>query len=140
MDIVDIEQLVSIIRDARISELVVETGDEQRTKIRLRKPLPSTPRAEASSTKTAATSSAPAKPTVDAGMYITAPMVGIFHGMETLSCVGAPIRTGRAVGSIESLKLMNDIIAEHDGVIAEVLVEDGMPVMYGQNLFRIAKS
>ena len=38
---------------------------------------------------------------------------------------------------IEAMKVMNEIKAEVKGTIAEVLVEDGKPVEYGQALFRI---
>ena len=38
---------------------------------------------------------------------------------------------------IEAMKLMNEIESEYDGTIAEVLVENGQPVEYGQPLFRI---
>ena len=35
------------------------------------------------------------------------------------------------------MKLMNEIESEFDGEIAEILVENGQPVEYGQPLFRI---
>jgi len=33
------------------------------------------------------------------------------------------------------MKLMNEINAEEDGEIAEILVENGQPVQYGDQLF-----
>jgi biotin carboxyl carrier protein len=38
---------------------------------------------------------------------------------------------------IEAMKVMNEIKAEVQGVIAEVLVENGTPVQFGQPLFRV---
>jgi acetyl-CoA carboxylase biotin carboxyl carrier protein len=35
------------------------------------------------------------------------------------------------------MKVMNEIKAETSGVIAEVLVENGKPVQFGQALFRV---
>jgi len=132
MDLDEIEQLVKIIRDAKISELTVSAGG---TKVRLRKLLPppvsvppAPPKAEASAIE--------AEPAAS-GTYITAPMVGIFHSVDSASAVGTVVGVGQVVGAIESMKLMNDVMAEHDGVIAEILVEDGVPVEYGQNLFRL---
>jgi oxaloacetate decarboxylase alpha subunit len=37
------------------------------------------------------------------------------------------------------MKLMNEIEAEIDGTIVEILVENGKPVEYGQKLFRVKK-
>ena len=38
---------------------------------------------------------------------------------------------------IEAMKLMNEIESECAGTVAEVLVENGEPVEYGQPIFRI---
>jgi acetyl-CoA carboxylase biotin carboxyl carrier protein len=38
---------------------------------------------------------------------------------------------------VEAMKVMNEIKAETKGVIAEVLVENGDNVEYGQPLFRL---
>jgi acetyl-CoA carboxylase biotin carboxyl carrier protein len=138
MDISDIEELVSIVRDARISELTVSSGS---TTVRLRKQIPH------------GTALAPSQPPVlnkesgsvqadeptdePSSAYISAPMVGIFHIAEGLTSPGATVKAGQVVGAIESMKLMNDVVSQYDGVVAEVLVEDGAPVEYGQNLFRI---
>lgn len=135
MQIDEIEHLVEIIRNARISELTVSSGGVE---VRLRKPL------------SAAPPPAPARkpvveplPVVDAtpaSIGIDAPMVGIFHSIDSVGVAGETVRKGQIVGSIESMKLMNDILSDVDGTIAEVLVEDGMPVEYGQTLFRIERT
>lgn len=138
MDLDEIEQLVKIIRDAKISELTVSAGG---AKVRLRKLLPppvsvppAPPKAEASAVEAEPVS---VEEPATSGTYITAPMVGIFHSVDSASAVGTVVEVGQVVGAIESMKLMNDVMAEHDGVIAEILVEDGVPVEYGQNLFRL---
>ena len=51
--------------------------------------------------------------------------------------VGTAMEPDTVVCIIEAMKVMNEIKAEVKGVIAEVLVEDGKPVEYGQALFRI---
>jgi len=134
MELDEIEQLVDMIREARISELTVSVGG---AKVKLRKSL-----------ATAAVAPAPAAPEAEPeppgdeqpaalGTYITAPMVGIFHSIEGVTGLGTLVKAGQVVGAIESMKLMNDVASEHDGIIAEILVEDGMPVEYGQDLFRL---
>ena len=69
--------------------------------------------------------------------FITAPMVGIFHEVDGISRVGATVSEGQLVGSIESMKIANDIKSSVAGVVVQVLVEDGTPVEYGQPLFRV---
>ena len=44
---------------------------------------------------------------------------------------------GQTLAIIEAMKLMNEIESEYDGTVAEILVENGKPVEYGQPLFRI---
>ena len=83
------------------------------------------------------TASAPAAQSEPEEHFITAPMVGIFHVVDGVARVGATISEGQVVGSIESMKLGNDIIARTSGTVLEVMVEDGMPIEYGQPLFRI---
>ena len=51
--------------------------------------------------------------------------------------VGDYIKKGQVLGIIETMKLMNEITSDRDGVIAEVLVENEQVVEYGQGLFRI---
>lgn len=144
MEIEEIEQLVSLVKDAKISELSVTTGSDRPTKLLIRKTLTgrkndtsakkqSKPAERKSAKADLANNPAP----VSAEMYVTAAMVGIFHGIESISSTGALVRVGQVIGSIESMKLMNDIVSEYNGVISEILVEEGMPVEYGQQLFKI---
>lgn len=44
---------------------------------------------------------------------------------------------GQTLAIVEAMKLMNEIESDYDGTVAEVLVENGAPVEYGQPLFRI---
>lgn len=139
MEIEEIEQLVSIVRGARISELTVSTDGSS---VRLRKPLPkaqpSTPHRHPAARTEAAGSVTVASDSSDAAeVFVDAPMVGIFHSAGNAIAKGIAVKAGQSVGAIESMKLMNDVISDHDGVIADVLVEDGMPVEYGQPLFRL---
>ena len=136
MDLHEIEQLVSIVRDARVSELTVSVGGST---VKLRKPLTPAPapkprpkaKVEAPRPETNPAQSVPDE------TFITAPMVGIFHSIDGICAIGSPVRPGQVMGVIESMKLMNDVISDQDGVIAEILIEDDMPVEFGQKLFRI---
>ncbi len=79
----------------------------------------------------------------DNGNYITSPMVGTFYAAPSpdspaFASVGDAIQTDSVVCIIEAMKIMNEIQAEQEGSIAEVLVENGQPVEFGQRLFRLA--
>ena len=46
---------------------------------------------------------------------------------------------GQTICIVEAMKLMNEIEADVDGVVEEILVEDARPVQFGQVLFKIRK-
>ena len=74
---------------------------------------------------------------------INSPMVGTFYrapspGAKPFADVGQKVKAGDTVCIIEAMKLLNEIETEYDGVIKEILVENGQPVEFGQPLFVIA--
>lgn len=69
-------------------------------------------------------------------------LVGVFYSAPSPDAdafvkVGDTVKKGQIIGIIEAMKLMNEIECEFDGVVEEILVEDGSMVEYGQPLFRI---
>lgn len=84
---------------------------------------------------------APAQEPAEPGLVtVTAPVVGIFYrrpepGAAPFVEPGAPVRAGETMALVEVMKMFNSVTAETDGVVAEVLVEDGALVEYGQPLF-----
>lgn len=73
---------------------------------------------------------------------ISSPMVGTFYrapapGEPPFVEVGDRVRVGQTVCIIEAMKLMNEIEAEVSGQIAEILVQNGEPIEFGQALMRI---
>lgn len=73
---------------------------------------------------------------------VTAPIVGTFYAAPAPDTadyvkVGDRVSRGTVLCIIEAMKLMNEIEAETDGVITEILVTNEDPVEYGQPLFRI---
>jgi biotin carboxyl carrier protein len=71
------------------------------------------------------------------GVIIPAPVVGIFRQGEKVIHVGDGVAAGQTIGSIESMKFLNPVVAEVGGEVLEVLIEDGVPVEYGQHLYRV---
>ena len=85
----------------------------------------------------------PAAPAARADLQtITAPMVGTFYrasapGEAPFVEVGGRIKRGQTVCILEAMKLMNELEAEVEGEVVEILVENGTPVEFGQALMRV---
>jgi acetyl-CoA carboxylase biotin carboxyl carrier protein len=73
---------------------------------------------------------------------IVSPMVGTFYRASGPDAgpfvdVGTKVNEDTVVCIIEAMKVMNEIKAETNGTIAEVVAENGKPVQFGQPLFRV---
>ena len=157
MDLKDIKVIVDLMKKNAVSEFEMEEGD---FKIKLKrdsgKPrkgetvvvqeaapmiLPAAAAAPvAAPVATAAPAPAPA-PAAE-GPEVKSPMIGTFYRKPSPDAdsyveVGSVGEPDTVVCIIEAMKVMNEIKAEVKGTIAEVLVEEGKPVEYGQALFRI---
>ena len=76
------------------------------------------------------------------GKVVESPLVGTFYAApaedaEPFVTVGSAVKKGQTLAIVEAMKLMNEIESDYDGTVAEILVENGQPVEYGQPLFRI---
>lgn len=73
---------------------------------------------------------------------ITSPMVGTFYQASSPEAepyvkLGSKVTNDSVVCIIEAMKLFNEIEAEVNGEIVEILVKDGQLVEYGQPLFLV---
>ncbi|MBT9685637.1 acetyl-CoA carboxylase biotin carboxyl carrier protein [Pseudoflavonifractor sp. MCC625] len=86
---------------------------------------------------------APAAPAPEAeGSFIKAPLVGTFYAASSpdaapFAPVGTAVKKGQTVCILEAMKMMSEVPAPADGIIAEVLVSDGELVGFDQPLFRL---
>ena len=108
--------------------------------VRLERGAAVIPAASAAPAPTLLPASEPAA--VREGAVVKSPMVGIFYAAPAENAapfvaVGDRVSRGDTLCIIEAMKLMNEITAEQDGVIAEVCVGNGQVVEYGTALFRI---
>lgn len=77
------------------------------------------------------------------GKTVRSPLVGTFYAApaedaQPYVSVGDTVKKGQVLAIVEAMKLMNEIESDYDGTIAEILVENGQGVEYGQPLFRIS--
>ena len=157
IDLEFLEKLIQAVDASSIDTIELERGG---TKVRLSKtpaqnvmPVAAAPAAAPMAAPAPAAASAPAAGGGDAApaaapapasnlVDITAPMVGTFYrspapDAPAYTDVGAKVSVGDTLCIIEAMKLMNELEAEQAGEIAEICVENGEPVEYGQVLFRI---
>jgi len=85
----------------------------------------------------------PAEAAAPEGHVVKSPMVGTFYrssapGAKPFVELGQAVKAGETVCIIEAMKLLNEIEADQDGVIKEILVENGEPVEFGEPLFVLA--
>lgn len=140
MEIDDLKELISLLRDTDITEIQFEK-DGTKVKIRRQMLIPSL---EMHSPKqhTVVERTTESEEDVQRLVTITAPIVGTFYrspspDMPPFVDAGTPVKKGQVICIIEAMKLMNEIESEADGILVRALVENGQPVEYGEPLFLI---
>lgn len=78
------------------------------------------------------------------GTTINAPMVGTLYRSPSPEAsvfvkVGDVVKKGQTLCILEAMKIMNEIEAEFDCKILNILVEDGRPVEYNMPIFEVEK-
>tara|TARA_A100001011_G_scaffold24889_1_gene24659 strand:- start:837 stop:1253 length:417 start_codon:yes stop_codon:yes gene_type:complete len=73
------------------------------------------------------------------GTEIKSPIIGTAYlapepGGKKFVEVGKKIKKGDTVMIVEAMKTMNHVPSTKDGIIKEIIVEDGQPVEFGQTL------
>lgn len=154
-----IQELAKILRDSDLGEILVE---EEGIRIRLRKsappkareyvampqamapapmPMPAAMPAASSASPSPAAVTAAASEEVGLVPFLS-PMVGTFYrssspDREPFVQIGTRLKADTTLCIIEAMKVMNEIKAEREFEILDVLVKNGEPVEYGQPLFLI---
>lgn len=76
------------------------------------------------------------------GDNVLSPMLGVFYSSpspesEPFVKTGSKVRKGDVLCIIEAMKLMNEITAEKDGEITQVLAQNGQIVEFEQVIFKL---
>jgi len=142
MNIEDIRSLAEILNANGLTSLEVNEGS---TRVRLEKASqpapPQTPQIPAPSP------AAEANPTgqpIDFNRIaeVKSPLVGVFYSApspdsETFVSIGSKVKKGDVLCIIESMKLMNEVLAEQDGEIVDICIKNGDIAEFGQVLFKM---
>ena len=155
MDLRKLKTLIDLVSESGVAELEITEGDDR---VKIVNRVGAAPVAAAApaviATPVVASAAPAAAPAVAAEpaaapvaaedtRTINSPMVGTFYrapspGAKPFADVGQKVKAGDTVCIIEAMKLLNEIETEYDGVIKEILVENGQPVAFGEPLFVIA--
>jgi oxaloacetate decarboxylase alpha subunit len=147
LDLDQIRAVVQIASEADISELEVESPA---LKISVKKSRRGSGRSTddppaltgAAGTVTEATRTSRGGAIESDTVPIVAPMVGTFYraptpGADPFVNEGDLVTPGQTVCIIEAMKLFNEIQSDLQGTIVRVLLENAVPVEYGQPLFLV---
>ena len=142
-----VRELADILRETDLSEIEVERGD---LRLRIARQLQAAPVVHAVAAPVAGP--APAGYAVETPApvgasdlsahpgVVNSPMVGTAYlrpnpESDNFVKVGETVKKGDTILLIEAMKTFNPIVAEKAGKIAEILIEEGQPVEYGEPLF-----
>lgn len=142
-----IKDLAHLLTETDLSEIEVEQDD---FRVRLSRQSSVAPiQVQAPVSQTLAEAPAPAAapveppaPVAAATGNVPSPMVGTaYHspapGADPFVKVGDSVKQGETVIIVEAMKTMNQIPAPKSGKVTAILVEDGQPVEFGEQLLMI---
>jgi len=156
MDIRKVKKLIELLEASDVAEIEIQEGEES---VRISRgtsvPMPAPVSYQAAPTPApvpvpAAASVPPpaaspaAAPTAEVpANAVKSPMVGTFYSAPAPSSppfieVGKHVKAGEVICIVEAMKMMNQIEADHSGVVEAILVHDGEPVEFDQPLVVIS--
>ncbi len=149
MDMKQIKSLISTFDDSGLSKIKInkegfEIEMEKATGL-VAAPVQTISAAPAPVAAAVSAAAAPAAaPQAISGDTIDSPMVGTFYAAPSPDSapfvkVGDTVKKGQAVAVLEAMKIMNELEAEFDCRIVEILVKDGQAVEYDMPLFVVEK-
>lgn len=156
MDADVIKKMIAIMDEHKLAELEYQEGER---KVRLRKaegpgmviPMPAPAYAAHPVPTGVGTVAAPAgnggaPPALPENVAkVASPMVGTFYrapkpDADPFVNVGDRVTADKVLCIIEAMKVMNEIKAETEGIVKEVLVKNGQAVEFGEPMFLIEKT
>ena len=144
MNIDEIRELILLLDQTSISELEVQKND-YRLALRKSQATGNSPQQNMPDTSNLAPKQEAASGSAaDNLVEVTSPMVGTFYAAPAPDAppfvqVGDRVKAGQTLCIVEAMKLMNEIKAETDGVVTDIMVDNAQPVEYGQVLMLIEK-
>ena len=154
----ELKELIDFLIEKDITEFELERGD---VKVRIKRGTPESvspspaeriitvqtpsplPQVQAPPTTAPPAASAPAAAPLQEDLHmVRSPIVGTYYespspGSPPFVKPGDMVEVGQIICIVEAMKLMNEIEADASGQIVKMLVANGQPIEYGQELFAI---
>ncbi len=150
-----IEQLADILNKKDLGEISIEY-EGKIVSVKSKKPLPPVPAGmpPIAVPQMPAVSPAAAMPSITnpidspvpetiSGVAVKAPIVGTYYSKprpdaSPFVTIGSKVKKGDVLYILETMKVMNEICAENDGIVSKILVNDGDALEYGQTVMIIS--
>ena len=137
-----LRQLATLISESDLAEMEIEKGDLRIRMVRQgaiphAQPVPLV----VAAAPQGAASFASVVPDDHPGT-VKSPMVGTVYRRPSPEAkafveIGSTVKAGDKILLVEAMKTFNEIVATRGGTVTSILVEDGQPVEYGENLLVI---
>lgn len=146
INIETIEKLAGIVSSNELSEITVRDGEKSITikGKKLPPPPPIMPMGMSAPAPAVTSPEVPAETKTEtiSGNIVKSPIVGTFYAAPSpdkpaFVKVGDKVSKGDVIMIIESMKLMNEVQSDFDGVVEKILVSDGQAVEYDQPIMII---
>mgnify|MGYP001347720679 FL=1 len=128
-----IKDLVEHLDEFKLTELEYQDGDKRIKVSKASKGI------SENSKNIEVVSNKPAQSSSEEGIKIKSPIIGTAYlspepGAKKFVEVGDKIKKGQTIMIVEAMKTMNHVPSTNEGVVKTILVNDGQPVEFGQNL------
>ena len=158
MDFKDIKELIRVFDKSELNKLRVKEAEFEISMQRGFEggvtTVTTTPMAQVSTPVAQLTQTSVATPAANAseeksnnqvsGTTINSPMDGTYYSAPSPDApsfcgIGDTIRKGQVLCILEAMKIMNEVEAEYDCKIVDILVQNGAPVEYDMPIFVVEK-
>ena len=152
MDLRKLKKLIDLVEESGIAELELTEGEEK-VKISRQNQIAQIPFQQPQQPQQTSPAPQPVegikedkvedtKTIPPKGKKINSPMVGTFYRASSPDAppfidIGSTVKKGDTLCIIEAMKILNEIESDQDGVIKQILIENGQPVEFGEALFII---
>ena len=147
IDIETVERLAEIVSENDLGEICIKSDGSGSITIKGKKSIPAPPVmpvgvSAPSAQQNSVSASVEEKTEIISGNIVKSPIVGTYYaasspGKPPFVKVGDAVKKGDVIMIIESMKLMNEIQSDFDGVVEKILVSDGQAVEYDQPIMII---
>lgn len=142
----DMKEIQDIFKTSDVGEIEIETPEGRLRMVMGGKPAPvkAAPAAVPTAPAQTGTDGAQAKDSSDSVFELRSKWVGFFTRLNTKTGeyyikLRDTVKKGDIIAHVRVLGIMQDVVADDEGKVKEILIEEGQPIEYGQPIMRFEK-